>query len=133
MNALNEVALIGAVTVISFDAVAAVTSRATGVAYSRFTLGSCIIYAGVGYLAARSALQGQLGTSALAGIIVGFTDATVGWTLSWIIGPGRRLRGLSFKSWLFTAVFVISLSSGLAILGGAVAVLSNGRGRLGGL
>lgn len=114
-----RVALIGAAVVIAFDAAASLASRATGVAYSWATVGSWLLYAGFGFLASRAA-GGSVRAAALTGLVLGVTDASAGWAVSWAIGPGRT-AGLDARRWVWALVVVAAMAAGIAALGGAIA------------
>jgi hypothetical protein len=118
MTSWKRVALIGTGAVIAFDAVASLASRAVGFQYGWATVGSWIIYAICGYFAAHVVSQGQLKVAASTGVLLGSVDATLGWYVSWLIGPGRVVGGLTPILWTSAAVVVIATSTALATLGG---------------
>jgi hypothetical protein len=111
-------ALFGGVAVASFDVIAAGASRMTGIPYAWATVGSWLLYAGIGFLAARATPDSPLRVAALAGLILGLVDVSLGWAASWAIGPGRLAGGLTAARWLVTAIFVAALATGVATLGG---------------
>jgi len=113
-----RIAVFGAVAVVCFDVIAAGASRVTGIPYGWATLGSWLLYAWIGFLAARAAPGAPLRAAALSGLILGLTDASAGWAASWAIGPGRIAGGLTTSRWLGTAIFVAVLAVGVATLGG---------------
>jgi len=115
MSPLSRVILGGAVGVVAFDALACLASRRLGVAYPRAAVGSWLIYAVVGCLAGR---LGGLRAAALGGAAMGLVDATLGWAVSWWIGPGRVAGGLTTTRWLATAVGVILIATVAGFLGG---------------
>lgn len=119
MPAWIRLALIGAAAVVAFDAAASVASRVTGVAYSWATVGSWLLYAGFGYLASRAA-GGSVQVAALTGAVLGATDASLGWAVSWALGPGR-MPGVDARRWVSTLIFVAALAAGIAAIGGAMA------------
>jgi hypothetical protein len=80
-------AVIAGLTIVAFDALASVISRAAGFPYIRFAIGSYIIQAAAGFFGRRSGLTFVSAT--LLGTWVGFIEATIGWAVSWWIGPGR--------------------------------------------
>ena len=109
----------GIVAVLLFDTLASWASAATGFAYTNVAPGSWLIYAAVGYVAAR---QRDLLAAVAAGAIVGLVDASAGWALSWAIGPGR-LPGLVLTPtrWIQVALIVVVTAAGMAVIGGLVA------------
>ena len=116
-----QVALIGAATVVVFDAVSATASRLVGFPYGRGVIGSFLIYAATGYFVAKAGLRHRLRAAALAGAILGLTDATLGWAVSWAIGPGRPATGLTPAMWLIVAALVMVGAAVLATVGGVAA------------
>jgi hypothetical protein len=76
---------LGSIAVIILDAVGSYASNKFGFRYTKLVLGSFCIYGCVGALAAHN---GSVGIGAVAGGLVAM-DATIGWAISWYIGPGR--------------------------------------------
>lgn len=76
----------GAGVVLAYDVVASVASLAFGLPYSAFSIGSIAIYVVTGYLAAPRFGQAA---AVLAAVWVAVVESTLGWALSWFIGPGR--------------------------------------------
>ena len=113
-----RIALFGAVAVVCFDVIAAGVSRVTGIPYGWATFGSWLLYAAIGFLAARATPDAPLRGAALAGLVLGLADASAGWAASWALGPGRLAGGLTAFRWLGTAIFVVALAAGVATLGG---------------
>lgn len=121
MTPRTRIILICVVAVVAFDALASMISRETGMPYGWATYGSWILYTGLGYLAGHTSPRSALQASALAGVIFGFADATLGWATSWALGPGRIAGGVSAMQWIAVAVIVTMLATGFAALGGSVA------------
>lgn len=118
-----KVAALGAVAVVAFDIAMSLASRQFGIPYTRGLLGSTAIYLFVGWFAARGAAAGgQVPAAALAGALVGLADASIGWAVSWYLGPGRTDDGImSLTRWLGTALFVTALAAAVASIGGVAA------------
>ena len=129
MTPTLRVALIGVVTVIAFDAIASVVSRSNGISYNWATYGSWILYTLLGYLAGRASPSAALKSAALAGVIIGLGDATLGWATSWSLGQGRVAGGISAVQWIFVAAIVTLFAIGFAALGGSFARMQNSRKR----
>lgn len=91
------------------------------ISYARFVVGSWIIYALVGYFATKFAEGNRVQVAMVAGAILGATDCTLGWAISWLRGPGKVDGGLTPTRWFVAAVFVTATASALAALAGLVA------------
>ncbi len=85
-------ALIAVGAILSFDVLASVVSRATGWPYPAWGIGSLAVYAAVGFLAGRRfSIKLAVGVTMLTGV----AESTLGWAISWAIGPGRQPGMLS--------------------------------------
>lgn len=120
MSSWAEITTSGALAVVVFDAIAAFASRKMEVPYGWATVGSWILYAGFGYLAARAHPITPVQAALLTGVALGVTDATAGWATSWAIGAGR-VAELTIAKWLLTAISVAGIAAGVAALGGVAA------------
>ena len=129
MTPTLRVALIGVVAVIAFDAIASVVSRSTGISYNWATYGSWVLYAVLGYFAGRASPSAAFKSAALAGVIIGLADATLGWATSWSLGQGRVAGGISAVQWIFVATIVTLFAVGFAALGGSFARMQISRKR----
>ncbi len=91
--------------------------------YSRLRFGSYAIWAATGALAAdgiANPLAAVL-SARIAGSLVGLTDATLGWWISWQIGPGRAPPEQAAPDRLAGVVmFVAALAGCFGALGGLV-------------
>jgi hypothetical protein len=106
--------------ILVFDAAASVTSLLTGLPYVWFTVGSVAIYLGAGY---NGAPRFGLKMAVLATIFVALIDATLGWGLSWLIGPGQ-VQGPDVP----TAALVLSGAIGALIIGGVSGLIGGWAG-----
>jgi hypothetical protein len=107
--------LYGAAAVLALDAIGSLASRAMGFDYAMLTPISFLFYAAIGaYVGVREPVS----RAAIVGAAVGLIDATVGWAISWVIGPGRPQVGerITLLGLFNTALFVAVL----AALGAAV-------------
>jgi hypothetical protein len=120
MSSWAEITSSGALAVVVFDAIAAFASQKMEVPYGWATVGSWILYAGFGYLAAHAIPGAPIQAALFTGIVLGLTDATAGWATSWMIGAGR-VAGLTVSKWLLTAISVAGIAAGVAALGGVAA------------
>lgn len=89
---------------IVFDVVASVASRVFSFPYMKASIGSFAIYFAVGYFAARATDQSRVWVALLADVFVGFTDGTIGWAVSFLIGPkaqdGTHLGAMAVLLWI---------------------------------
>ena len=118
MNRLLQTLLIGALAVLAFDLIGSILSRAIGFDYTLLAFGSLVIYAAVGIFASRDFFL--LGP--IAAGIVGLVDSTLGWYLSWVIGPGK-VEDLSPEIALLTVLFVTAEATVTGLLAAGVALL----------
>ncbi|GAB3358579.1 hypothetical protein GCM10027430_29240 [Lysobacter tyrosinilyticus] len=60
----------------------------------------------------------------LLGAVMGITDVTLGWAVSWAIGPGRVAIDLTPSDWIYTAAFAIVLGAIFGLIGGSIGALT---------
>ena len=113
------------VLVLAFDAVGSAASRRWGFRYGRLAPVSYLIYFGIGFVAARI---GDTDASLLVGATVAAVDASLGWAISWAIGPGRSewsQSGRPLTVGRAVQVFVMTtlICGSLALVGGLVSAL----------
>ncbi|WP_148040993.1 hypothetical protein [Montanilutibacter psychrotolerans] len=124
MQAFKFFAL-SSLSVIAFDALASVASVALGFPYSYTAFGSAALYIVLAFFAAR--MFGFWAAIAL-GVVMGITDVTIGWAVSWAIGPGRYDVGtLTPSDWIFTALFAAVLGAIYGLIGGSVGTFARRR------
>ena len=119
MKSIRHVVWYGAIAVVLFDAIAALASRSMGFAYTNASYGSFLIYAIAGFFGAKVA---SWKGAALVGLALGLVDATIGWAVSWVIGPGRP-PDTTFSVWMWPVVAIsVSITAIIcALIGGVVA------------
>ena len=124
--ALSKIVWIAPLVVIGYDVVASVASLLLGFRYAYAGIGSAIIYGMAGFFAAR---QSSLATTLVVGLAAGLSDATVGWGISWAIGPGRTTNSsLSMSQWSLAAISVTVFAVICAFVGSLIARLLQSRG-----
>jgi hypothetical protein len=109
MNTWQAIATFG-VAAIAFDAIWATTARAKGYAYSKGMWVSFIIYMLAGFVAAQT---GNFINGVISGAGVAFIEATIGWWVSWLIGPGRLPDTISKDARpraIFNAIVIVTLT-----------------------
>jgi hypothetical protein len=113
---LRRIVVFGLIAVVAFDALAAVASRRLSFWYPYATIGSWLIYATVGLLAGRAA---SVRAAAATGAALGFVEATLGWAISWLIGPGRVSLDMYAVGIVALVIVVVTLvGAGIGALGG---------------
>jgi hypothetical protein len=127
MSSWARIVTFGSISILIFDLIASSASRFFGFPYRQATIGSFLIYAIVGYVVARMADQNQLPFVLLAGVLIGLTDATLGWGVSWLVGPGKPKTTLTPARWIMTALVVMATSALLATIGAVVARLAGAK------
>ncbi len=97
-------------TILAFETIASLVSLATGWRYSLGNIGSLAIYAGIGFLAGR-----RFGIKRAVGVTVtvAAVESTVGWAISWAIGPGREPAVLDHPGVIPGIVLSVVLVGGL--------------------
>lgn len=101
-----------------FDTLGSIASQNLGFPYYWLTVGSFLIYVGIGFSASKS---NGLMYAPLAGSIMGFIDSTLGWYISWIIGPGRLAEmELTIFAVITGVIFVTLLGAVLGFIGGLI-------------
>ena len=115
MDGAIKIVLIGAMAVLVFDTATSVLSLATGLTYGWFSIGSSVLYVLFGYLAARRSTWFFGG---LVGAFLGLVDSTLGWIISWTIGPGKPDIEMDPVLIAATVVFVMIVAAILGLIGG---------------
>jgi len=116
---LAKVLVVVAIAIVVFDALASIASVRLRFPYPRAVIGSWIIYATVGFCA--SAGGGGVLAGAMSGIAMGIVDATAGWAVSAMIGPGRIPGGLSFRRWAGVTLTVAAAAGCVGVIGALLA------------
>jgi len=103
--------IIGPVAVVCFDTLASIAARSLDFDYGSLWPLSILLTVGIAFLAGRDTGSTRVGV--LAGLALAFADATVGWTVSWLIGPGaptaadRDALTVAVTAWGVTALGAI--------------------------
>ena len=105
--------LIAIFVVIGFDAAGAALSKLFRFDYAVLVWGSFLIYLVLGYWGARS--HGML-KGTILGALAGFVDSTLGWFISWKIGPVTKSAYPEFAPFVVLMMIVTVTTLG-AVLG----------------
>lgn len=123
----------GAGAVIAFDLAMSLASKMLRLPYGWGMVGSTVIYFAVGMLVTRSRdVQHPFRHVVAVAALVALVDASLGWAISWQVGPGRPDTPLTAVVWLWTALFVMIVAIVTALLGGVAGRLLPPRRRSGG-
>lgn len=76
----------GVVWVIAFDAIGAYLARRIGFRYANLAVVQFAAYVAAGYVAG---LHADPLAAGVVGAVMGLVESTIGWAISWQIGPGR--------------------------------------------
>src|SRR5262245_7743829 len=95
MQPIVVVVAFGVVAVLVLDTIGSFASLRFGFNYGSLSVVSWILRIGTGFFAAR---YGSIALAIFAGGFLAFIDATLGWYISWVIGPGRPKGRLTSKS-----------------------------------
>jgi hypothetical protein len=109
---------IGIAAVLVFDTLASLASVALHFPYAYASFGSVLIYASIGFTVFR---RNGLGSAIVAALLVESVDATVGWGISWVIGPGAIQNGQANAIVIATTIGFVMLFAVACSLAGATA------------
>jgi hypothetical protein len=99
---------------VAFDAVASLTSDVSGMPSGWFSVGSAGLFFLMGvrgriHLGPKLALR--------AAILVATIDATLGWAVLWLAGPGRPVGSAPLSAVLVGGVSAVLVGSVIALIG----------------
>ena len=118
MPTIILVVIVGTVAVLLLDSLGSIASNKFRFRYTSLAIVSWIIWLGTGFFAAW---YGRLSLSLLAGGIVAFVEATLGWYIAWLIGPGRPGKKLT-RTVIARIVFAVTMKgAALGFIGGLLA------------
>ena len=122
MTPRTQVLVGGAVAVLVLDLVASLASLAIGFPYGHAAIASLLLYAVIGFLAARArGNEDPARAAAFAGAVAGATDATLGWVLSSSLGAGRvHPGGMSLPALLSIVAAGILIAGTTAVFGASI-------------
>jgi hypothetical protein len=116
------VMLLGGATVLAFDTIGSLASLRFRFPYSRLMFGSFAIYFVVGFVTAANE---SVTSAAVTAAVVGLIESTVGWSISWRIGPGRPADyPVTASRIVGTVIFVLMLGASFGALGGCLRLFS---------
>jgi hypothetical protein len=111
----------GAVAILMFDTAGAVAALTLGFPYALLSPGSFLIQIVVGFLATRASSL-KVGVALATGVAA--IESTIGWLISWAIGPGRPPAEFHTVGWITASVIIVTITGSLCgLLGGGLARL----------
>ncbi len=113
-----QIILIGVAAVILYDVVGSLASLSLGFNYQWLVFGSLVIYSVVGYFSGK---RKNAAFGFLAGALMGLVDSTLGWYISWIIGPGKSEIEMDATMIIGTIAIVTILAALFGLIGGFAA------------
>jgi hypothetical protein len=114
-------AITAAATMVAYDAALSWASLAWNFPYTNAVAGSALLYTAFAFAAAR---RFGFGRALLLGPWLGLVDASLGWFVSWQIGPGRLPAGsLDIATWVMTLAVVVVIATLCAAAGGGLGLL----------
>lgn len=127
---LGAVLALSGVAIVLLDVIAALATMRYGFDYDRTAWVSYTIYALSGFFAARctgatAPVEASYGIAlgALGGAFTALVDSSVGWAVSWVMGPGRPPGGWpGFGFIAYVVLFVVTYGTGLGVAGGLVRI-----------
>lgn len=120
MKEVIKIIVLGAIVVVTYDTVTALVSQSSNISYGLFSIGSFLIYLIFGFLVAR---KSRWFAGIVAGTVLGLVDSTLGWAISWNLGPGKPEFEMNAIFVAATIVSVVVLASIFGLMGGALSLL----------
>jgi hypothetical protein len=120
MNGVIKITLVGSIAVLLLDTVASFLALWLDTNYGWFSLASFMLYIIFGYLGAR---RSRWFVGAIVAMCMAVVESTIGWAISWQIGPGKATSDLSSVVIVVTIVFVVVIAEILGLIGGALSLL----------
>jgi len=124
MSKFWKIVVFGAGAVLVFDTAASFASKGLGFPYAYASIGSVLIYAMVGYFSYR---HWGLVRAVGAAVLVELVDATLGWFISWQIGPGALPTNQATPLVIATTIVTVLIFAAVcALIGSATARMLHG-------
>src|SRR5271166_609873 len=115
--------LVGIIAVLSLDTVGSLASQRLKFHYARLAPISYLLWGIAAAIASQSAPNDSLKSiclGGLAGFIVGLVDSTLGWWISWHLGPGRLPPQLVTGGNMVRIIFRVSMMAAAAGVAGSL-------------
>ena len=125
MSKYWKIVIFGILAVLVFDTIASFASSVIGFPYEYASAGSIIIYCTIGY---TCFICCGLKKAIVAALSVELVDATLGWYISWCIGPGALPEEQTTGAIIgVTIIIVLLFAVACSLLGAGLARLFHGK------
>lgn len=111
---------IGIAVTLLYDTLGALISHSAGINYGWFAFGSLGLYLIFGFLVAKRSWWVY---GAAAGAVIGLVESTLGWAISWMIGPGKPSVEVNALTIAVTVAFVTVSAAAVGFVGGVLSLL----------
>ena len=120
MRDVIKITLVGSLAVLLLDTVASFLAVWLDTNYGWFSFASFLLYIIFGYLGAR---RSRWFVGAIVAMCMAVVESTIGWAISWQIGPGKQTEEFGPAVIVVTIVFVVVTAGILGLIGGALSLL----------
>ena len=96
------VIVLGMLTIVIVDTLAALASKYLGFKYKWAMVGSVALYVATGWFAVKASPTPSPG---MAAAMVGVAESTLGWAIAWRLGPGKSPTEKHMVAQVVVAVF----------------------------
>jgi hypothetical protein len=118
MSQSTKVIVLASVAVLVFDILASMVSMMLGFSYALASVGAFLIYGATGFYATKYA---NLKMGLFSSAIIGLIDVTLGWAISWTIGPEKSvLQTIDLGGIVLVIVSVTLIATLSGLFGGFV-------------
>ncbi len=109
MIQVNQFLLAGIVCVLLIDTLGSIAAKKLSFDYKKLSVLSLLVYITIGYYSGKE--TGPVVTGIVC-TLVGLVDSTIGWKISWVIGPGKLPSEYNTKSHIIKTIIVVSILAG---------------------
>jgi hypothetical protein len=110
MIQINQYLLVGIVCVLLIASLGAIAAKKLSFNFKNLRILSLLVYVSIGYF---SGLNTGPVVTGLVCTLVGLVDSTIGWKISWLIGPGKLPDERNTKSQIIKTIIMVSLLAGV--------------------
>lgn len=114
--------LISFLSVLAFDTLASFISQIFQIDYVLFSIGSAVIYFCIGFFGTK---YGNFALAIISSALTGIIDSTLGWYISWIVGPGKIDIEPDLVIKFSTVVTVVLIAVFFGLIGSVISYFVN--------